>query len=239
MAESTTDDSAIKGLDPFDRMDDEAARIATHYAALPRERWHEPTRCAGWSVRDVLAHLLASEQYNRACLDGTVADLMASFATKGITSLDDFNQRGVDDLAGTPDDDLLQQWMTAYETTRNEFRARGDGVVDTSIGDYPTRWQAFHLANELAIHADDVGVPVTDIEREARLAWRVACSRFVLGETKPDAVIAPGDGRTHVRSADGAVDVDLDDTELVDAVAGRLDDSSRLDAATRSYLSAT
>ena len=30
------------------------------------------------------------------------------------------------------------------------------------VGAYPARWQAFHLAFELATHADDVGVPVTD-----------------------------------------------------------------------------
>ena len=33
--------------------------------------------------------------------------------------------------------------------------------MDSSIGDYPGRWQAFHVAAELASHADDVGVPVT------------------------------------------------------------------------------
>jgi hypothetical protein len=27
--------------------------------------------------------------------------------------------------------------------------------VDTSVGDYPCRWQAFHVAAELATHADD------------------------------------------------------------------------------------
>ena len=52
---------------------------------------------------------------------------------------------------------------------RDGFRARDGGDVDSSVGAYPARWQAFHLAFELATHADDVGVPVADAE-EARRA---------------------------------------------------------------------
>ena len=33
-------------------------------------------------------------------------------------------------------------------------------MVDTSTGDYPCRWQAVHVAAELATHADDIGVPI-------------------------------------------------------------------------------
>ena len=46
-------------------------------------------------------------------------------------------------------------------SNREAFRARDGGNVDSSVGDYPARWQAFHLAFELATHADDVEVPVT------------------------------------------------------------------------------
>src|SRR5208283_5425490 len=42
------------------------------------------------------------------------------------------------------------------------------------------RWQAVHVAAELATHADDIGVPVTHDERTERTAWRARYSRFAL-----------------------------------------------------------
>ena len=43
--------------------------------------WSAPSRCEGWSVRDVLAHLAATEVYFRACLDGGVGALMEEITT--------------------------------------------------------------------------------------------------------------------------------------------------------------
>jgi hypothetical protein len=97
---------------------------------------------------------------------------------------------------------------------------RDGGNVDSSVGPYPARWQAFHLASELATHADDVGVPITNAEAENRTAWRAAFSRFALKEAKPEARTVAYQGRTHVTN--GAVDLDLTDEEFVEAAAARL-----------------
>jgi hypothetical protein len=83
------------------------------------------------------------------------------------------------------------------------------------------------VAAELATHADDVFVPIADDEDELRWAWRVAFSRFALAETKPEVVIEEvGEGRWRVGSDD--LKVEVDEHELMEGVAGRLDDSSRL-----------
>ena len=68
------------------------------------------------------------------------------------------------DYAGLPPVEALARWRAASADNRRRFRERGDGVVDTSIGDYPCRWQAVHAAAELATHADDIGVPITHDE---------------------------------------------------------------------------
>ena len=83
----------------------------------------------------------------------------------------------------------------------------GDGDVDTSVGLYPARWQAFHLAGELATHADDLFVPglsAAQADGTARLASRGILALFALHEAKPDlALESSTHGRTRVRGEYG------------------------------------
>ncbi|MDP9336306.1 MAG: maleylpyruvate isomerase N-terminal domain-containing protein, partial [Actinomycetota bacterium] len=64
-----TDDQDLAGLDPYELMATEASRLDQFFASAGAGDWSKPTRCEGWSVRDLLAHLAASEDYNLACLD--------------------------------------------------------------------------------------------------------------------------------------------------------------------------
>ena len=154
------DDADLHGLDPYDLMDGEAARLDRFFVGLDAKAWSQPSRCADWSVRDVLAHLLSSEQYNAACLDGSVAELLAAMGARGATDLPSANELGIRELDDRSTKQLIDQWRTANAQTREGFRERDAGDIDSSVGAYPARWQAFHLAFELATHADDVGVPV-------------------------------------------------------------------------------
>lgn len=230
-----TNDHELKGLDPFEILDREAARLAAFFSALEDEGWTAPSACEGWTVRDVLSHLLSGEEYHGACLDGKVAAFLQSWANRGATDLHTANAMGVADYADRAPGDAVDEWRSANSETRRRFRERGDGTVDTSVGDYPNRWQAFHVASELATHADDVGVPVASDEFDERRAWRARFSRFALGEAKPDLTIAVTEGRTTV--SDGSATIELDDDELIAAVAGRLDQSSRLNPSERAMLS--
>ncbi len=231
------DDRDLRGLDPYDLMAAEVARLDRFFAGLGEAEWQAPSRCAGWSVRDVLAHLAATEDYNRACLDGTVQQFLGEMGAKGATDLATANEIGIRELDTRSPQQILDMWRTRASASREEFRARDGGSVDSSVGAYPARWQAFHLAFELATHADDVAVPVTAEEAAARTAWQARFGRFALKELKPETTIDARDGRTHVRS--GAVDVDLADEQFVQAVAARLTEDSGLDAETAAALSAT
>ena len=79
------------------------------------------------------------------------------------------NALGVAGYAALSPAEVLARWGAASAGKRRRFRERADGVVDTSVGDYPSRWQAVHVAAELATHGDDIGMPVTrapDIAQE-------------------------------------------------------------------------
>lgn len=218
------DASHLIGMDPYAAWDREAARLAEHLRGRPDDDpwWERPSKCEGWTVRDVLAHLLAEQEYFAACLSGSVSDLLQRSGARGATDLASFNALGIEDQAGKPPSQLLAEWVEQDERNRAGFRERGDGRVDTSVGEYPGPWQAWHLASELATHADDIAVP-DDADRADRTSWRAPFSRFSLTESKPDLTVeVPAPGRTRVRG-DG-VDVELDDEALVAAVAGRTDD---------------
>ena len=232
-----TDDRDLEGLNPYDLMDGEAARLDRYFSTLDDSGWSRPSRCAGWSVRDVLAHMVAAEEYNTACLDGTVGDFLGSIGARGATDLTSANELGIRDLDDRTPSQLIADWRAANGATRAGFRERDGGDIDSSVGAYPARWQAFHLAFELAVHADDIGVPVSAGERDARLGWQAQFGRFALKELNKDLEIETGTRTTHV-TGDG-LDVDLADDVFVDAVAARLGDDSPLAADARALLSAT
>jgi uncharacterized protein (TIGR03083 family) len=44
---------------------DERADIADFLDTLTAEQWNEPTLCPGWSVRDVVTHMISYENHGR------------------------------------------------------------------------------------------------------------------------------------------------------------------------------
>jgi uncharacterized protein (TIGR03083 family) len=224
-----TDARELDGLDPYAILDAEAERIDRFLSALPDgdPAWEVITGCPAWTRRDMIAHLAAAEEYHHACFDDALGPLFERFLAAGASDLHGFNALGVSERAGRTPSEVLDEWRRANGQTRASFRERGDHDMATSVGAYPARWQAFHVASELATHADDLGVPVADDEAEARLRWRARFSRFALMEAKPDVTARAADGGTEVTSADGTITVD--DVTFVQAVAGRAPDDVLLD----------
>jgi uncharacterized protein (TIGR03083 family) len=231
------DDQDLAGLDPYELMGAEAARLDRFFEQAQPADWERPTRCAGWTARDLLAHLAASEEYNQACIDGCVQDFLVGIGAKGAVDLASANEIGVREFDGQSPADILETWRERTARTRDGLRARDGADVDSSVGAYPARWQAFHLAFELATHADDLGVPVTAAEAAARLDWQAKFGRFAIKELKPDLTIDGSGGVTHVKG-DG-VDMEIDDAQFVQAVAARLPDDSGIDGEIAARLSAT
>jgi hypothetical protein len=141
---------------------------------------------------------------------------------------------GIRDLDGVGTPELVELWRSRATENRESFRARDGGDVDSSVGAYPARWQAFHLAFELAIHADDMSAPVNATEEVGRQAWLARFARFALTEVKPDAEVVGRGGRTHVAGRD--VDIDVPDDLFVRAATGRLDANDDIEPAVREYV---
>jgi GNAT superfamily N-acetyltransferase len=120
--------------------------------------------------------------------------------------------------------------------TRLTGRARQEGihrftalVADDNIA------MAGLLRSMSATHADDIGVPMTHDEQAGRTAWRARYSRFALAEAKPQLEIRHAGARTAI--TDGSTTAELDDDELIEAVMGRLGQTSGFSATLRVFLS--
>jgi uncharacterized protein (TIGR03083 family) len=230
-----THDRDLQGLDPYDVFDQEADRLDRFFTSIDGDDWSRPTRCPGWSVRDVLGHLRAGEVYFQACLDGTVDELLARFGERGVTDLHGANALGIADFADVPTDRLFEQWRVVNADTRARFRDRDGGEVDSMVGAYPARWQTFHVASELATHADDVGVPATAQEEPARTRWRAAISRFALKEFRQNVEAEPVGDSTRYRVGD--VEGTVSERDFVALVAGRPPDDPSIPERVREALS--
>jgi len=167
----------IQTTDPFPHYDAELRRTREHLSRLDVAGWNAASHCEGWSVKDVLAHLAAGEAYNQACLDGTLQELSFS------GGIDAWNARAVAERRDRTPAEVMEEWTERQSDVRQRWgRLGADARIATSVGLYPLRLQVWHLAQEYATHADDIGVPVPDQEREARVGWRCAFGLFARSE---------------------------------------------------------
>lgn len=217
----------LSDLDPFDLMDIESTRLDIFLCSLPGDAWSRGTRCAGWDVTQLLAHLATVEEYSLACLDDSVDELLARARDEGAEDMDAFNEWGVRARRGVPPQQLRERWRADNAEVRRRMRWRGrSGTISTSGGWYPAGLQGFYLAVEYATHADDIGAPVGVDERPGRTHWRARFTRFALAESGSPITLLVGSRGNSVRyHGEEAV---LTDEDLVDAGTGRLSASDDL-----------
>ena len=231
---STTD---LTGYESFDIFDAEAARLDRFFGALDGDAWLQPSRCAGWSVRDVLAHLAGEEAYNHACLNGDLDGFFAWLRREGVAweGFGDFNQWCVSARQHVPVGGVLAEWRTANSETRHRMRQLGrDGILQTSAGPYPAGLQAFHYGSELATHSDDVGVPIGQAEDAPRTRWRAVFGAFALAEQDRSVTVDVADGT--IRVSYQGQDAELSPNDFVEATVCRLADGAAVPARLRTVL---
>jgi uncharacterized protein (TIGR03083 family) len=227
------DESLLDGLDPFDLLDRESERVDEWLRS--DLDWSRPSRCAGWSTRDMLGHLMGLEDYVRANLDGNVKELQGRAHAEGVHGVGGFNDWQIAAYADVAIPELIDRWHEANLAGRAELRARGrDGVVDTSIGDYPSWLQTFHFAVEYATHGDDVFVYVDPADADERTLWRIRFGSFVLGELEKPVEVELGVDSVLVRGEPG--ELELSGEDFVEATQGRLPEDHPLSAGWRKLL---
>lgn len=181
---------------PFVAYDAEIRRLRRYLHSLDADASRAPSHCRGWSVKDVVAHLATDEVYNQACLDHTLDQLDYS------GGLNASNERGVRSRRHLSAEAVLAEWETRQKNVRRRWGRLGLAAsIDTSVGPYPLRLQAWHLAREYAIHADDIRVPVSAGARRQRARWRIQFGLWAAREeAEPeDARLENGSVRLKVR----------------------------------------
>src|SRR5262249_38118965 len=157
---------------------------------------------AGWTVRDVLAHMLHSHRYDNACLDDGIQQLFAEAGKHGVTDMDGFNDWGVREGRRRGTAELLADWRRVSRDVRSRMRERGrQGTLPTTVGDSNVGLQGLHLAFESAVHADDIGAAVADDEVEARREWRARFARWTLVHEKEAGAAVERRGGVNVARA--------------------------------------
>jgi uncharacterized protein (TIGR03083 family) len=227
----------LPGYDPFAIFDAEAARLDRFFGSLEGGAWLRPSRCAGWSIRDVLAHLAGEEAYNHACLNGDLDGFFARLRREGVAGegFGEFNDWCVRTRRDVPVGEVLAEWRAANTQTRQRMRLLGRaGTLHTSAGPYPAGLQALHYSSELATHADDVRVPVSPAEEQARTGWRAAFGAFALREQDRPVTVVLADGT--VRTSYQGQDAELSEHDFVEATVCRLPDDAPVPAPLRPLL---
>lgn len=204
---------------PFDHLDTETVRLDAFFNGLSPQEWRIESRCPGWDRHAMLAHLSGIEDYVRAGLDGTV-DAYANQAGQGV-GYEQLNEYVIEQRSALPIPELLDKWRSQVAELHPRLRERGvDATIDTQAGEYPLGRQTWFFACEYAIHADDIDVPVTDAERDERLAWRLEFARDALAEYGKGVTVEPsGDG---YEVSFGDEKARLSTADLVEATSGRL-----------------
>ena len=208
---------SLPEIDPFATLDEEIGRLNSFFNSLSPSQWMAATRCEGWTVRDMVAHFDSDEVYNEACLDNALEALAAGF-----TSVEEFNQRQIEDRTHLSNEQALTQWRSRQARVRKRWEALGlDTEIATLAGPTPLRSHIWHIASEYAIHADDMGVNVPPEAQQPRLMWRFQLSASVVQEkNNPPGLEHRGD---QMIVAMNEHTLSLSAADFVAAVCARLD----------------
>jgi uncharacterized protein (TIGR03084 family) len=176
-------------------MEDVSEALAAEHAALaemvdPLDEagWAAQSRCAGWSVSDVVLHLAQTDELAVASLRGTFDDELEVLAG-GLGSAGDVEDGAgllVARERGAPGAAVGRRWAAAAAALRDELAVTDPSTrVTWVVGDLAARTLATTRLTETWIHAGDVAAglgvepaPTDRLWHIARLAWRTLPHAF-------------------------------------------------------------
>jgi uncharacterized protein (TIGR03084 family) len=150
--------------------------------ALGEPVWARPSRCAGWTVSDVVLHLAQTSELAAASAEGRLADggahLWQSRASED--TVDDWAAAEVAAQRGDHPSEVLRRWRAAAEAERAAFtRCSPSDRLTWVAGKLSARTLATTRLAEYWIHTGDIAEPLGLAETAdgrlwhiARLAWR-------------------------------------------------------------------
>lgn len=131
-------------------MRDERTRLVSYLESVPEAAWDKQTLCDGWTVRDMVAHLV-----------GNAADVVAQ-NLDGVGSAE-YNQRQIDERAGRSPAELLAEWSTAGPALEESMEALDDAFWNTPYEPWGTVGEALQrLVEDIWVHGQDIRLPLGD-----------------------------------------------------------------------------
>ena len=220
-------------------------RLAEAVAAFDDEQWAHPSRCEGWSARDVVSHLETTDGFwalsIAAGLRGEPTRFLASFDPVATPA------QLVAASEGVSSSELLDRYLASSESLLDLLSSiDGDGWsarAEAPPGHLSISAVAHHALWDSWVHERDILVPM-GIAPDEEADEIAACLRYAAGlspafavtldaaaagtmtvvATDPElAVVVEIDGRAAVRSghADADFQLDGDAVELVEALSIR------------------
>jgi uncharacterized protein (TIGR03083 family) len=127
-----------------DAMQQEREALMAYLWEIPEAAWDKPSLCPGWTVRDVVAHLI-----------GNVADVNA-FNLDG-AGTEEFNQRQIDERADRSIAELLAEWQEQGAQYEAGIRSFADDFWTSEFPPFGTvSTAARRLVEDIYVHAQDI-----------------------------------------------------------------------------------
>jgi uncharacterized protein (TIGR03083 family) len=191
-------------------------RLAATLRELTDDEWQHPSRCAGWSVQDVVTHLISTNGFwalsIQAGLSGAPTEFLGAFDPVASPA------QLVDDVKGTPVEETLEQFASSTADLTAVIDglsiANWDALGEAPPGHVPIRLVADHALWDCWVHERDILLPlgrptvVADDEVLTGLRYSAALGRAfeVCAGTPPGGAVA-----LDVRDPDAHVVVEVAD----------------------------
>jgi uncharacterized protein (TIGR03083 family) len=182
-------------------------RLAMMLTGLSDEQWSHPSRCDGWSCRDVIVHLESTNPFWSASISSGVGGAPTQFLASFDPVASPAQMVATSDVSA---DELLNRFIVSSEAFAALLSSLGDGdwamLAEAPPGHISVSAVAHHALWDSWVHERDVLLPlgIEPVEEADEVA---ACLRYVAG-LGPALALARGE--THV----GTLGVTATDPDL-------------------------
>ncbi|MCU1376108.1 MAG: wyosine base formation, partial [Actinomycetia bacterium] len=156
--------------DILQALEEQHAELAGLLTDLDAAGWARPSRCAGWSVADVVTHLAQSDELALASLAGSFGA-----GLDGVGNVDEWAARAIEAEGERSSTEVLARWIEATADLEAALGASDPSRrVQWVAGTLSCRTLAATRLAECWIHTNDIAevAPTERLRPVARLAWR-------------------------------------------------------------------
>ena len=169
-------------------------RFETLLAGLTDDDWRARTRCEGWTVQDVAAHLVGVNAFWQMSITAG----LAGAPTRVLTNFDPASTPTllIEPMRALPPGEVLAQLVASHDSLLGVFADLDDAgwatAAETPAGHVPIRLLAFHALWDCWIHERDVALPLGRVP--AVEADEVASALRYAAAISPGFLISGGAG---------------------------------------------